>query len=35
MFYDLTISAIVVFLAVAPIAFAAWYDSRAEVQGGD
>jgi hypothetical protein len=28
MFYDLTICAIVTLIAVAPMAFAAWYDGR-------
>ena len=32
MFYDLTVSAIVTLIAVAPLAFAAWYDSRTPVQ---
>jgi DNA-binding transcriptional regulator YdaS (Cro superfamily) len=31
MFYDLTISALVTLLAVAPMAFAAWYDGRVQV----
>lgn len=28
MLYDLTVSAIVTLIAVAPMAFAAWYDGR-------
>jgi hypothetical protein len=30
MLYDIAVSAIVTLLAVAPIAFAAWYDGRHE-----
>ena len=32
MLYDLTVSAIDTLIAVAPIAFAAWYDSRSPGQ---
>jgi DNA-binding transcriptional regulator YdaS (Cro superfamily) len=31
MFYDITISALVTLIAVAPMAFAAWYDGRVQV----
>ena len=30
MLYDIAISAIVTLIAIAPMAFAAWYDSRLE-----
>lgn len=32
MFYDLAVSAIATLIVVAPMAFAAWYDSRIPVQ---
>jgi len=35
MFYELTVSAIVTLIAVAPMAFAAWYDSHVQVPTED
>jgi len=32
MLYDFAISTIVTLIAIAPMAFAAWYDSRLETQ---
>ena len=35
MFYDIDISSISTLIAIAPMAFAAWYDGRHEVQAED
>ncbi len=35
MIYDFAISSIVTLIAIAPMAFAAWYDGRVEVQAED
>jgi hypothetical protein len=35
MLYDIAISSIATLIVIAPMAFAAWYDGRHEVQAAD